>query len=85
MIIMAESRDLSMKEVLSHPLGPLPWALATPDGLLRKTNKAILGHELQKHGTSVETFTVPSACVIDGMGIVQRIKGDQTTFGQIAE
>lgn len=35
MIVIAESRNLQMKEVLSHPLGPLPWSLATPDGLMR--------------------------------------------------
>eukprot|EP00058_Branchiostoma_floridae_P000336 XP_002585824.1 hypothetical protein BRAFLDRAFT_111039 [Branchiostoma floridae] len=32
MIVIAESRNLKMREVLSHPLGPLPWSLATPDG-----------------------------------------------------
>jgi len=34
MIIIAETRQLKMKEVLSHPLGPLPWALASADGSL---------------------------------------------------
>ncbi|KAI8496434.1 hypothetical protein Bbelb_257330 [Branchiostoma belcheri] len=48
MIVIAESRNLKMKEVLSHALGPLPWPLATPDGLLRKT-KASLTNELLKN------------------------------------
>lgn len=47
MILIAENRKLQMREVLSHPLGPLPWALSTADGLLRKTNKAALAKELQ--------------------------------------
>ncbi|KAK3746534.1 hypothetical protein QZH41_007378 [Actinostola sp. cb2023] len=48
MIVIAQSRNLSMNEVLVHPLGPLPWSLATPDGSLRKTNKATLAKELQR-------------------------------------
>ena len=34
MTIIAEARQLSMKKVLSHPLGPLPWSLAASDGSL---------------------------------------------------
>ena len=48
MIVIAEARQLSMKEVLSHPLGPLPWSLAAPDGSLKKTAKSSLAKELQK-------------------------------------
>ena len=46
-IVIAEARQLSMKEVLSHPLGPLPWSLAAPDGSLKKTAKSSLTKELQ--------------------------------------
>ena len=40
MIIIAESCQLHMQEVLQHPLGSLPSSLATSNGLPRKTNKA---------------------------------------------
>ena len=53
-IVMAQERSLQMKDILSHPLGPLPWALSTPDGLLRKTNKATLATTLQKNVTAEE-------------------------------
>ena len=33
MVLTSQSRDFNIKEVLSHPLGPIPWALATPEGL----------------------------------------------------
>ncbi len=52
MVIIAQSRDLPIKEVLMHPLGPLPWSLANGDGLLRKTNKAALARELEKKGVT---------------------------------
>ena len=54
MILVAESRKLHMRDVLSHPLGPLPWALANADGSLRKTNKAALATELEKNVASAE-------------------------------
>ena len=36
-IAFAEVRELSMKEVLAHPPGPLPWSLAAPHGSLKAT------------------------------------------------
>ena len=39
-IVMGQGRSLKIEDILCHPLGPLPWALSTPDGLLGKTNKA---------------------------------------------
>jgi len=34
MILGAQSRRLDIKDVLSHPLGPIPWSLATAGGSL---------------------------------------------------
>ena len=70
MIVIAEARQLSMKEVLSHPLGPLPWSLAAPDGSLKKTAKSSLAKELQKDAPAVESLLPRSACIIDGMALV---------------
>jgi hypothetical protein len=47
-ILVAENRKLQMSDVLAHPLGLLPWALASSDGSLCKTNKTALGKELEK-------------------------------------
>jgi hypothetical protein len=84
-IITSQARNLKMKEVLSHSLGPLPWPLATPEGLLRKTNKATLAVKLQKDVPTAESIPVHSATIIDGMHFVQKLKGDQTTFGEVAK
>lgn len=83
-IVMAQGRNLQIEDVLSHPLGTLPWALSTPDGLLRKTNKATLATTLQKNVTVAEQLPGNSASVVDGMNLVQRVKGDQVTFGDVA-
>ena len=85
MILIAENQKLQMREVLSHPLGPLPWALSTADGSLTKTNKAALAKELQKSVSFEDVIPQPPPCMIDAMALVQRLKGDHKTFAEVAE
>ena len=68
MIIMGQSRKIDVRDLLSHSLGPLPWALATPEGLPRKTNKAALAAQLDAIGL-VQKIDVASS---------------PTTFGSVA-
>ena len=84
-IVIAESRDLQMQDILSYPLGPIPWALATHDGLMRKTNKAALANTLKRNAALVEDIPSNSATVIDGMSLVHKMSGSPTTFGDVAE
>ena len=85
MILVAESRKLHMADILAHPLGPLPFALASGDGTLCKTNKASLARELEKNVAPAEILPSPSATVIDGMSLLQKLKGSNKTFSQLAE
>ena len=85
MVLVAESRHLRMSDVLAHPLGPMSWALANGDGTTRKTNKAALARELEKQVLPAETIPEPSATIIDGMSLVQKMKGNDQTFSQLAE
>ena len=71
-VVMAPGRDIQMKDILSHTLGPLPWALSTPDGFLRKTNKAALATLIQKNVQLAERIPGNSAAVIAGMSLVQK-------------
>ncbi len=75
-IVMAQGCNLRMEDILSHRLGPLPWALSTPDGLLRKTDKASLAATLQKGIAVADDFPQNSTSVIDEMNLVQRINAD---------
>jgi hypothetical protein len=83
-ILTSQARDLKMKDVLCHSLGPLPWPLATPEGDLRKTNKAKLALTLKKDVDTAENIPENCATIIDGMHLVQKMKGDQLNFGEIA-
>ena len=85
MIITAENRKLKMSDVLCHPLGPLPWSLPSADGSLRKTNKVSLAKEVQKDMTAADMIPQPCARIMDGMSMVQKIRGDQKTFAEVAD
>ncbi|KAL8574821.1 hypothetical protein ACOMHN_031928 [Nucella lapillus] len=80
MIVMGQSRNLNMKDLMCFPLVPLPWSLAAPDGTLRKTNKAALATNIKKSAKMAEF-------VPDGMGFVQRANfdGQQPTFEEVAD
>jgi hypothetical protein len=73
---MTQGRSLQMEDILSYLLGPLPWALSTPDGMLRKTNKAALATVLQKNVSVAESLPDNSASVIDGINLVQKLTSD---------
>ena len=80
MILVASSRKLSMKEVLKHPLGPMPCSLARIDGAPRMTNKAALARKLEAKASPADEIKSPSACIIDGMSAVQKMKGDKRIY-----
>ena len=84
MAIIAQSRELDMKSVMCYELGPLPWSLATPDGFLRKTIKASLANNLEKLSLPIEKIDELSACIIDGMSIVQKTQANHKTFSDLA-
>ena len=73
-----------MKEVLKHPLGPLPWSLANGYGTMKKSNKAALARELEKKVAPVENITSPSACIRDGMSLLHKVHGENCTFAELS-
>ena len=73
-----------MREVLQHPLGPLPWALSNSDGTIKKTNKAALAKQLEGKVSSTESINEPSATIIDGMSLIQKLHGENRTFSELS-
>ena len=74
-----------MSDVLYHPLRRLSWALASADESLGKANKALLAKEPQRNLTAADVILQPCAIVINGMAMVQKVKGDQKTFAEMAD
>ena len=53
-------------------------------GLYEKQTKPHLPRSLRKNVSPVEATGTPSTCIIDGMGLVQRMNGTNKPFLQLA-
>ena len=85
MLLVASARKLDMQNVMKYPLGPIPWALGNIDGSLKKANKAALARKLESLVAPADHLETPAACIIDGMSIIHRMKGDDLTFEDLAK
>lgn len=86
MAIIAQKRNLDMKLVLSYPLGPLPWSLATPQGTIRKTAKSKLMDMLSRTCEPAEEISLESSVyIVDGMSQIHKLLDIPKTFGLLAE
>ena len=47
LVLLAIQHDVDLELTLSFPLGPVPWSLATADGMPTKTDKSTLLHNLE--------------------------------------
>ena len=84
--IMSQHKNIDMKEIFAFPLSLVPWALADSMGTLKKTNKAILIHELENVELAEPNEEVVSntCTVIDGMALVRKIKTAGLTHEEFA-
>ena len=53
LVLLSVQNDIDLQVTLSYPLGPVPWSIATANGMPIKTDKANLLHYLE---SSVETL-----------------------------
>ena len=69
MIVTAEKKTLKRNDILSHPLGPRPWALDSADRVMRKTNKSTLAYQGVglKNIAAADMIAQPCERIIDGI------------------
>ncbi|XP_070535408.1 uncharacterized protein [Ptychodera flava] len=86
MLLIAQARQLDLRELLTHALGPVPAMLANYDETMTKTNKAVLGHHLASTFSDavVDTFEGNTAIIVDAMAMIQMQSKVPATFGEFA-
>ena len=86
MLLIAKSRNLEMKEVLTYSLRPYPHPLATNEGGLVKTVKAksLNMIENETEDGSVDLPVGDKAYIFDAMAILQTLTVLPATFGELA-
>ena len=83
--LIMQTRTVDLRDVFTYPLGPHPWSLAGVMGGLRKSNKALLLHMLEKDVDPVEDVEGDTIVIVDGMAVVQKTRICDKTFGQLSE
>ncbi len=81
--------DVTVENILSYPIGPIPTALFHDDSTMRKATKSDLAHQLEEEASKHVTLSVfDSACTVvirDGMALMQGTNVKQhKTFGDLA-
>ncbi|CAC5401974.1 unnamed protein product [Mytilus coruscus] len=84
LLVIAQTRQLDMREVLQFELGPLPWSLANVDGTPVKTNKSVLAGLLEKGVEQMQAIPEESMWIFDGMAVIQSITRIPSTFSDLA-
>ena len=84
-ILVAESRSVDMKDVLATHWAHCHGHWQMQMGPYEKQTRPHLPGSLRKNVSPAETIPTPSTCIIDGMGLVQRMNGNNKTFAQLAE
>ena len=88
LLVVAQTRKINLKEILTYSLGVVSYPLANADGSMAKTNKAELLHAIEAKVECRMDTTVHSdagALIVDAMAMLHGIVKVPLTFGQVAE
>jgi hypothetical protein len=85
LLMLSQEHDISLESVMAYPMSPIPWALATADGMPAKTDKAKLMHQLETKFESEQPQHTECFSVLDGMALLQSMTGIPSTFGYLAD
>jgi len=85
LLMLSQRQEISLERLFQSPIGPIPWALATADGAIVKTDKAQLLHAIEAL-VEQEVTVLPenSVHVIDGNALLQSIVRLPETFEGLA-
>ena len=87
LLVIAKSRQVDLKELLSYSLGTYPLSLSTTTGGLVKTAKSKLAEVLENESGNPEVDVCAfnnNAIIVDAMAVIQSMKGKWKTFGEFA-
>lgn len=84
MIVVAQARNLDLREVLKHSLGPIPWSIAEVDGSFAKTKKSKMSEVLEKNVPPAERVPDDAVWIIDLMALLHTLSPSSGSFSDLA-
>ena len=85
LLVIGQGRQINVRDLLTHELGPVPWSLASFDGSLAKTNKSILVKHLEEGVVPPANQQHPTCVIIDAMALLQSLTRIPDRFIDLAE
>ena len=83
MILIARSRQLKMRDALSHPLGPLPWSLSNDDPYVKQTKQHC--HESWREMFNPQKILLLILLALSmTCALCKKMRGDENTFSDLA-
>ncbi len=83
--VLALNHNICLEKALSYPLSPVPWSMATADGLPTKTKKAVFQDHISRTHTLTSLPKGEKAFIIDGNATLHQQVTIPDTFGALAE
>ena len=86
LVMIAQANEIDIEKLFAYPLGPVPWPLATGDGMLAKTDKAVLLHKLENniHQSQNTEVSKDDVYILDGNVLLHSLVSIPETYGQLA-
>ncbi|XP_041369507.1 uncharacterized protein LOC121383502 [Gigantopelta aegis] len=87
LLVIAQTRKIDLREILTYSLGSISLPLASMDGSLAKTSKSALLDLVEKKAEDCLVTLVPSnsAIILDAMAVLQSLQHIPETFGELAD
>ena len=85
LLVVAQGRNMNIKEVFKYELSHVPLSLASSDGSLCKTTKSKLSHVLEKTQNPQQEIPVGKVLIVDGMALFHSLKVIPPTFQDLAQ
>jgi hypothetical protein len=73
MTIIAQKRELDMKEVMKYPLSTISPSLSTSDGEMFKTRKSVLAAIMEEHSEEVHSTSIHDCTIVDAMTTIHSL------------
>ena len=86
LLMLSQENNLDLQKVMEFPLGPVPWSLATADGMPIKTDKSALMTKLEDKTAYIQPKKERDHVhVIDGNALFHSLTQIPDTIGEVAE
>ena len=86
LLVLSQENNVNLQKVMEYPLGPVPWALGTADGMPIKTDKALLMQNLENASAYKSPAMERSKIhVLDGKALFHSLGNIPETFGEVVK